>query len=75
MQLKHGFQFFKEENADILITACPARKNPYFNIVEKKTNGYYDLVVKGEKFLNRQSSPKVYEMNASFYIYKRKFFY
>lgn len=48
-------------------------KNPYFNMVELNNNEFAHLVKKG-KFLTRQSAPKVYELNASFYFYKRKFF-
>ena len=38
-----AYKHFKDENADILITACPARKNPYFNMVEL-INGNVNLV-------------------------------
>ena len=38
-----AYKCFKKENADILITACLARKNPYFNMVEL-VNGNVDLV-------------------------------
>ena len=41
-----AYQYFKEKNADILITACLARKNPYFNMVEL-TDGNVDLVKHG----------------------------
>lgn len=50
-----------------------ANRNPYFNMVEKKENGYYNLVKEGV-YLTRQNAPKVFELNASIYIYKRKFF-
>jgi len=36
-------------------------------------DGFVKLCKTGN-FLTRQSAPKVYDMNASFYIYKRKFF-
>ena len=48
-------------------------RNPYFNMVEINKKGYYSLVKKGS-FLTRQSAPKVYDMNASFYFYRRKYF-
>jgi len=57
-----------------LFSVSRAKKNPYFNMVEKKDNGYYDLVSRGNQYVNRQSTPEVYEVNASFYIYKREFF-
>lgn len=50
-----------------------AARNPYFNMVEEKENGFYAQCKKGE-FLSRQSAPKVFDLNASFYFYKRRFF-
>lgn len=57
-----------------LFSVNPANRNPYFNMVEKKENGYYHLVKTAGPFLTRQSAPKVYELNASFYFYRRSFF-
>lgn len=52
-----------------------ANRNPYFNMVEQKDSGYFGLIKSLDKnLLTRQSSPKVYDLNASFYIYRRKFF-
>ncbi len=52
-----------------------ADKNPYYNMVEKKSNGYFHLVKKPDKTVySRQTVPAVYQMNASFYIYSRAFF-
>lgn len=45
-------------------------RNPYFNMVEEKHNGFYSVVL-GGKFTSRQSAPKVYDMNASIYAYRR----
>jgi CMP-N,N'-diacetyllegionaminic acid synthase len=56
-----------------IFSVSPANKNPYFNMVEENEEGYFGLCKTG-KFLTRQSAPKVYEMNASFYIYRRDFF-
>ena len=56
-----------------LFSVNPASRNPYFNMVEQQKNGYYGLIKEGI-FLTRQSSPKVYDLNASFYFFKRKFF-
>ena len=63
------------ENSEILnlFSVNNANKNPYFNMVEENSDGYYNLVKEGN-FLTRQSAKKVYELNASFYIYKRIFF-
>jgi CMP-N,N'-diacetyllegionaminic acid synthase len=56
-----------------LFSVNHANRNPYFNMVEQHPDGYYRLVKSGN-FLTRQSAPKVFDMNASFYIYHRNFF-
>ncbi len=56
-----------------IFSVSPANRNPYFNMVEEKENGFYNLIAKGD-FVTRQSSPKVYDLNASYYIYRRNFF-
>jgi CMP-N,N'-diacetyllegionaminic acid synthase len=61
------------EAAVNLFSVSKAHRNPYFNMVEEQGDGFYNLVKTG-KFLTRQSAPKVYDMNASFYFFKRHFF-
>jgi len=56
-----------------LYSVNKANRNPYFNLVEQQSNGYYGLVKQGT-FLTRQSAPDVFDLNASFYFYKRRFF-
>jgi CMP-N,N'-diacetyllegionaminic acid synthase len=63
----------QDQNAFNLYSVSLANRNPYFNIVEKKDNGYFDVVNKG-LFFSRQQAPTVYDMNSSFYIYSKKFF-
>ena len=62
-----------DSNALNIFSVNESHRNPYFNMVEKKTNGYYGLVKDGI-FLTRQSTPKVYDLNASFYFFRRNFF-
>lgn len=64
---------FNNEKALNLFSVSPANRNPYFNMVEEKEDGFVGLCKKGE-FLTRQSAPKVYDMNASYYIFKKSFF-
>lgn len=72
--LESGFKLIRENDAALnLFSVSPAARNPYFNMVEKGEDGYYKLVKKGS-FLTRQSAPKVYDLNASFYFYRRNFF-
>lgn len=57
-----------------IFSVSPANRNPYFNMVEAKKNSeFVELSKKGE-FFTRQSAPEVYDMNASFYIYRSNFF-
>jgi CMP-N-acetylneuraminic acid synthetase len=63
-----------DSNALTLFSVNAAARNPYFNMVERKENGYYQLVAKTGDVLSRQSAPKVFDLNASFYFYKRQFF-
>jgi len=64
-----------KENPDALniFSVSPAARNPYFNMVEINREGFAELCKKGN-FLTRQSAPGVFDMNASFYIFKSKFF-
>ncbi|KDN55323.1 acylneuraminate cytidylyltransferase family protein [Flavobacterium seoulense] len=59
-----------------LFSVNPAARSPYFNMVEKNAEGFYSLVKTNldGSVMTRQSAPKVYELNASFYWYRRSFF-
>lgn len=59
--------------ANNIFSVSPSNRNPYFNMVEEGENGFYKLCKEGT-FLTRQSAPKVYDLNASFYIYTSTFF-
>lgn len=64
-----------DTQALVIYSVSEAARNPYFNQVEKKENGYYDVVKKVDSlFMSRQVAPIVYDMNASFYFYTKKFF-
>ena len=70
------FVFYKKQkkNFDGIFTIATARKNPYFNLVEIKSNGYLKLSKDlKKKIVRRQDCPKVYEHIAGAYILKPKF--
>jgi CMP-N,N'-diacetyllegionaminic acid synthase len=72
--LTEAYNIFNNNSEALnLFSVGNSQKNPYFNMVELKKDGFAKLVKKGN-FLTRQSSPKVYSLNASFYYYKRSFF-
>lgn len=72
--LTNSFKLFiNNSNAMNLITACPARKSPYFNMVEMNQDGFASLSKKSEKtIVRRQDAPACYDMNASIYIWRRE---
>jgi len=64
----------KARNGDcyVVFSVTEASRNPYFNMVEIGNDGFYHTVKKGN-FTSRQQAPKVYDMNASIYVYNRKY--
>lgn len=74
--LINGYKVLNNDpNALNLFSVNTANRNPYFNMVEEQKNGYYKLVCNSEQdILARQLAPDVYDLNASFYFYRRSFF-
>ena len=64
--------FLENKDATNLVTAAPARRSPYFNMLEVGKDGYTRLVKNSEHGITRrQDTPNCYDMNASIYIWKR----
>lgn len=57
-----------------VITGAPARRSPYFNLVEKDiATGKIDLSKRPDKpIVRRQDAPQCFDMNASIYGWKRE---
>ncbi len=74
--VEEAFDMFKlDKNAHSLFSVNSSKRNPYYNIVERKKNGYFNTIKKHKNSLTaRQMAPKTYDMNASFYWYRRSFF-
>lgn len=74
--LRNAFDILRnDQNAVNLFSVSPSGRSPYFNMVEKKENGYYAQVKQPDSnVFTRQSAPVVYDLNASFYFYRRSFF-
>ena len=67
-----AYRQFVADNADILITACPSKVNPYFNMVELENGRIRKVITLDPRPKRRQDAPEVFVMNASIYIWKRK---
>ena len=58
-----------------VITGTPARRSPYFNMVERVGDGSIQLVkTRLGETLRRQDAPVCYDMNASVYVWNRERF-
>lgn len=56
-----------------VITAMPARRSPYFNMVEQDEHGVIRLAKPASPaFVRRQDAPACFDMNASIYAWTRK---
>ena len=71
--IRKAFKKFKISKQDMLISGNKARKNPFFNMVQKNRKSSLKLVIKPKKYYVRtQDAPLVYELNASIYFWKRE---
>lgn len=57
---------------DIVFSVVQARRSPYFNMVEKKEDGFYKKICQSS-YTARQQAPQSYELNASIYAYNPHF--
>jgi len=67
--IQNGLKKIETEQYDCVFSVVPARRNPYFNMIEEK-NGKAKKVIESD-FVSRQQAPPVYDMNASIYFYRR----
>ncbi len=69
--IKACIELLRAKNAPNLITAMPARRSPYFNLVEVHDDGRVSLAKPLAKpVVRRQDAPKCYDMNASIYVWR-----
>ena len=55
--------------ADICIAVSPASRNPYFNMVVKNDNGFFNLALSGDKpILRRQEAPDIFDITTLVYV-------
>ncbi|MEK7375558.1 MAG: acylneuraminate cytidylyltransferase family protein [Candidatus Margulisiibacteriota bacterium] len=68
-----ALKVFKEKKPKTVFSVTPCRKNPYFNMVELNNEGFARMVKDSRVLLRRQDAPKVYDVNASIYVYDRDY--
>ena len=71
--IKNAVNLLDEQKVSNVITGVPARRSPYFNMVELDQNAIARIPKPPkDPFFRRQDSPQCYDMNASIYVWKRK---
>ncbi len=66
---------FEERRVTNVITGAPARKIPYFNLVELNADGYVALSKPtNPRIERRQDCPPCFDMNAAVYVWDRDIF-
>ena len=67
--IQDSLDYFLKSKASNLITASPARKNPYFNMVEKKGKSYGIVIDSNNSVQNRQEAKQVYSLSSSIFCF------
>lgn len=63
----------EESGANNVVTAAPAHRSPYFNLVELDEREVVRLSKPlPQKILRRQDAPRCFDMNASIYVWRRE---
>lgn len=70
--IKAAVDLLEGSGAPNVITACPSRRSPYFNLIERDPDGRLRTAKQLDRpFTDRQSVPATYDMNASIYVWRR----
>lgn len=60
------------EKCNFAYSVVESRRSPYFNMVCKNANGFFDRVIRSD-YTARQQAPECFDMNASIYVYARNY--
>lgn len=62
----------RNKNCNYAYSVTGSRRNPYFNMVCKKEDGFYDRIIPSN-YTARQQTPECFDMNASIYVFARDY--
>ena len=66
-----AIELLNSSGARSVITGAPARRSPYFNLVEERTDGSVGLSKFADPpIVRRQDAPRCFDMNASIYAWR-----
>lgn len=60
------------DEADIVYSVTDSRRSPFFNMVCKDEQGFFNTVIASD-YVCRQQAPECFDMNASIYVYSRAY--
>ncbi len=66
--------FESEDGLDLVMSAAPSRRNPYFNMGMLDADGYARRVIEN-KNTARQQAPACFDVNASLYVFSRDYLF
>lgn len=71
--IRAAVELLETHGGSNVITGAPARRSPYFNLVEINADGFVHLSKTPDKpVVTRQSAPACFDMNASIYVWTRR---
>lgn len=74
VDIENCLDVFARGEADVVVTTCESRGNPWFNMVTLDADGAAALVIPPDKSISgRQQAPRVYEMTTVAYVADPKF--
>ncbi|MCM1154904.1 MAG: acylneuraminate cytidylyltransferase family protein [Roseburia sp.] len=62
----------QNDRCNYAYSVVEARRSPYFNMVCKTEDGFYDRVISSD-YTSRQQVPECFDMNASIYVWARDY--
>jgi CMP-N,N'-diacetyllegionaminic acid synthase len=70
--IRAAYDLLLKSGAEVVLTAAPARRSPYFNLIELDAQGAPVLSKPpASPIERRQDAPACYDMNASIYAWRR----
>lgn len=67
-----AIRMLTESQCDNVVTATESRRSPYFNMIEKSSDGSPRIVKPLDgSIVRRQDAPATFDMNASIYVWRR----
>lgn len=68
----NAIRLLEESGVESVLSVTSSHRNPYFNMLERDTNGQIRIAKEPIKpFLSRQDAPQVFDMNAAVHVWNR----